>query len=47
LEKNVPAQIKIKYVDFGAEKLMAAEKDGRKIGVEVKSFTKNEGQYNA
>jgi hypothetical protein len=27
------------YVDLGAEKLMAAEKDGRKIGVEVKSFT--------
>ena len=27
------------YVDLGAEKFMAAEKDGRKIGVEVKSFT--------
>jgi hypothetical protein len=27
------------YVDLGAEKLMAAEKNGRKIGVEVKSFT--------
>lgn len=27
------------YVDLGAEKLMAAEKDGRKIAVEVKSFT--------
>ena len=26
------------YVDLGAEKLFAAEKDGRKIGVEVKSF---------
>ncbi len=26
------------YVDIGAEKLMAAEKNGRKIGVEVKSF---------
>jgi hypothetical protein len=27
------------YVDLGAEKLLAAEKEGRKIGVEVKSFT--------
>jgi len=26
------------YVDLGAEKLLAAEKEGRKIGVEVKSF---------
>ncbi|KPA15218.1 XisH protein [Candidatus Magnetomorum sp. HK-1] len=26
------------YVDLGAEKLMVAEKDGRKIGVKVKSF---------
>jgi hypothetical protein len=26
------------YVDLGAEKLVAAEKEGRKIGVEVKSF---------
>jgi hypothetical protein len=26
------------YVDLGAEKFMTAEKDGRKIGVEVKSF---------
>jgi hypothetical protein len=25
--------------DLGAEKLMAAEKEGRKIAVEVKSFT--------
>ncbi len=31
--------LKDMYVDLGAEKLMAAEKDGRKIGVEVKSFT--------
>jgi len=27
------------YVDLGVEKLIAAEKAGRKIGVEVKSFT--------
>jgi hypothetical protein len=26
------------YVDLGAEKLLAAEKDGRRIGVEIKSF---------
>jgi XisH protein len=26
------------YVDLGAEKLLAAEKEGRKIAVEVKSF---------
>ena len=26
------------YVDLGAEQLVAAEKDGRKIAVEVKSF---------
>ena len=26
------------YVDFGAERLLAAEKEGRKIAVEVKSF---------
>lgn len=26
------------YVDLGAEKLMAAEKDGQKIAVEIKSF---------
>jgi hypothetical protein len=26
------------YVDLGAERLLAAEKEGRKIGVEVKSF---------
>jgi len=26
------------YVDLGAEKLIAAEKDGQKIAVEVKSF---------
>ena len=26
------------YVDLGAEKLFSAEKDGRKIAVEVKSF---------
>jgi hypothetical protein len=26
------------YVDLGAEKLFAAEKEGRKIAVEVKSF---------
>jgi hypothetical protein len=27
------------YVDLGAEQLIAAEKSGQKIGVEVKSFT--------
>jgi hypothetical protein len=27
------------YVDLGAERLIAAEKAGQKIGVEVKSFT--------
>ena len=27
------------YVDLGTEKLLAAEKEGRKIGVEIKSFT--------
>jgi hypothetical protein len=27
------------YVDLGAEELLAAEKAGRKIGVEIKSFT--------
>jgi hypothetical protein len=27
------------YVDLAAEKVIAAEKDGRKIAVEVKSFT--------
>lgn len=26
------------YVDLGAEKLLAAEKEGRRIAVEVKSF---------
>lgn len=26
------------YVDIGAEKLIGAEKDGRKIAVEIKSF---------
>jgi len=26
------------FVDFGAEKLLSAEKNGRKIAVEVKSF---------
>ncbi len=26
------------YVDLGAEKVLAAEKDGRKIAVEIKSF---------
>jgi len=26
------------YIDLGAENLMAAEKDGRKIAVEIKSF---------
>jgi hypothetical protein len=26
------------YIDLGAEKFMAAEKNGRKIGVEVKTF---------
>ena len=27
------------YVDLGAEQLLAAEKDARKIAVEIKSFT--------
>lgn len=27
------------YVDLGAQQLLAAEKAGRKIGVEIKSFT--------
>lgn len=27
------------YVDLGAEKLVAAEKEGRKIAVEIKSFS--------
>lgn len=27
------------YIDIGAKKLFAAEKDGRKIAVEVKSFS--------
>jgi predicted RecB family endonuclease len=26
------------YVDLGAEKIIAAEKDGKKIAVEIKSF---------
>ena len=26
------------YIDLGAEKVIAAEKDGRKIAVEIKSF---------
>ena len=29
---------KVLFVDLGAEEVLAAEKDGRKIGVEVKSF---------
>lgn len=28
------------YIDLGAEKLLAAEKEGRKIAVEIKSFSK-------
>lgn len=31
------------YVDLGAEQLMAAEKGGRSIAVEVKSFVGNSG----
>ena len=27
------------YIDLGAEKVVAAEKDGQKIAVEIKSFT--------
>ena len=27
------------YIDLGAEKVVAAEKDGKKIAVEIKSFT--------
>ncbi|MBF0100078.1 MAG: XisH family protein [Desulfobacterales bacterium] len=30
--------VKDMYVDLGAEKILAAEKSGQKIGVEVKSF---------
>lgn len=30
--------LKDMYVDLGAEKLIAAEKEGKKIGVEIKSF---------
>lgn len=30
------------YVDLGAQKLFAAEKEGRKIAVEVKSFLNKE-----
>ena len=29
---------KVLFIDLGAEEVLAAEKDGRKIGVEVKSF---------
>ena len=35
---HVPWLEKKIYVDFGAEKLLAAERFGRKIAVEVKSF---------
>lgn len=28
------------YIDLGAEKLLAAEKDGHKIAIEIKSFSK-------
>lgn len=31
--------LKDMYVDLGAQELLAAEKAGRKIGVEIKSFT--------
>lgn len=31
------AQVEM-YVDLGAEKLLAAEKDGQKIAIEIKSF---------
>jgi hypothetical protein len=29
------------YIDLGAEKILAAEREGRKIAVEVKSFIQN------
>lgn len=31
--------LKDMYVDLGAQELVAAEKSGQKIGVEIKSFT--------
>ncbi len=34
------------YVDLGAEKLIAAEKNGEKIAVEIKSFTATSNIYN-
>ncbi len=33
------------YIDLGAEKLVAAEKDGKKIAVEVKSFIRTSAIY--
>jgi hypothetical protein len=33
------------YIDLGAEKLIAAEKTGQKIAVEVKSFVSNSPIY--
>ncbi|MDY7004957.1 MAG: XisH family protein [Cyanobacteriota bacterium] len=33
------AEVEI-YIDLGAERLLAAEKDGRKIAVEIKTFLK-------
>ncbi len=33
------AEVEI-YIDLGAEKLLAAEKDGKKIAVEIKTFLK-------
>ncbi|NEQ38972.1 MAG: fatty-acid oxidation protein subunit alpha [Okeania sp. SIO3I5] len=33
------------YVDLGAEKLVAAEKDGKKIAVEIKSFIQKSITY--
>ncbi|GAA6621705.1 hypothetical protein NUACC26_075250 [Scytonema sp. NUACC26] len=33
------------YIDLGAEKILAAEKDGQKIAVEVKSFIRTTAIY--
>lgn len=33
------------YIDLGAEKVLAAEKNGRKIAVEIKSFIRDSAVY--
>ena len=38
------AEVEI-YIDLGAEKLLAAEKDGEKIAVEIKTFLKPSAIY--